>query len=104
VSCGGGRDRAGLVSVILLALVGVVHEDIVSDYEVSSTRLPALWASRGEVDQHPVIEGILTRKHTSIRDLLLAILGSLDAAAYLGNGGVADAQLDDIRLRLIGRG
>src|SRR5438067_650444 len=67
VHCVGGRDRTGLVVLLLLALVGVEPEEIVADYELSNLRLPASWAARGEDEQRPLIGGILARKQTSAR-------------------------------------
>jgi protein tyrosine/serine phosphatase len=99
--CGSGRDRTGLISLLLLVLAGVVPEDIVSDYELSNVRLRRFWAERGEEDQGPVIEQILTRKGTSARDLLLDLLASLDVDAYLRSGGLRDSDLDAVRARLL---
>ncbi len=46
--CGIGRDRTGLISLLLLALVGVEPEEIAADYELSNARLGPAWAVRGE--------------------------------------------------------
>lgn len=102
VHCGIGRDRTGLISLLLLALVGVAPEDIASDYELSNLSLRRLWAERGEDDQCPVIEEILRRKNTSARALLLDILASLDVDAYLRTGGLSDDDLTAVRARLLG--
>jgi protein-tyrosine phosphatase len=99
--CGGGRDRTGLISLLLLALVGVAPEDIVSDYELSNIRLRRLWAAHGEPDESREIEEILARKGTSARALLLDLLSSLDVAAYLRSGGLTDRDLAAIRERLL---
>ena len=100
--CGGGRDRTGLISLLLLALVGVMPEDIVLDYELSNARLPPFWAARGWEDQRPAIEEALKRKNTSARALLLDILGSLDVEDYLRSGGLGDDDLAAVRARLLG--
>jgi hypothetical protein len=42
VHCTIGRDRTGLVSLLLLALVGVAPADIADDYELSNPRLEPL--------------------------------------------------------------
>ena len=101
--CGAGRDRTGLISLLLLALVGVTPEDIATDYELSNVRLPRLWAARGQADQRPIIAEILRRKHTSARALLLDILASLDVDAYLRTGGLSDGDLAAVRARLLRR-
>jgi protein tyrosine/serine phosphatase len=51
--CGGGRDRAGQISMLLLALVGVSADVIADDYVLSYERLPARCTARGEEDQGP---------------------------------------------------
>ena len=40
VHCAGGKDRTGLVSALLLALLGVRANDILDDYELSSRLRP----------------------------------------------------------------
>jgi protein-tyrosine phosphatase len=100
--CGGGRDRTGLISLLLLALVRVEPEDIVSDYELSNVRLRAFWAARGEPDESREIEAILARKKTSARALVLELLSSLDADACLRTAGLPDADVAAIRTRLVG--
>jgi protein-tyrosine phosphatase len=99
--CGAGRDRTGLVSVLLLALAGVVPEDIVADYELSNVRLRRFWAVHGEEDQSAVIADILRRKNTSARELLLELLASLDVEAYLRSGGLGDEDLAAVQTRLL---
>ena len=48
--CSGGRDRTGMVTLLLLALAGVGPEDIAADYALSRDRQPALFAARGVPD------------------------------------------------------
>jgi protein tyrosine/serine phosphatase len=100
--CGAGRDRTGLVSLLLLALVGVVPEEIAADYDMSNPRLGPMWAVRGMEDQGPLIEAILARKNTTARTLILNLLAAFDANAYLGAAGVDDADLAAVRVRLLG--
>ena len=100
--CGLGRDRTGLVSLLPLALAGVTFEEIAADYELSNRCLAAYWAERGEDDEGPIIEAILTRKRTAARALLRDILTSLDVEAYLRSVGLGDDDLAAIRARLLG--
>ena len=101
VHCGGGRDRTGLVILLLLALVGVEPEEIVADYELSNVRLPPFWAARGEEDQRPIIDEILARKKTSARALLLDLLEWLDAEAYVRSAGLGGEDVAAVRSRLL---
>lgn len=101
IHCGIGRDRTGLVALLLLALVGVTPDDIASDYQLSAERLPSLFAALGKDDQGPLINGILTRKGISAREAILSTLASLDAEAYLRAAGLNDDDLTAVRARLL---
>jgi protein-tyrosine phosphatase len=102
IHCGGGRDRTGLVSLLLLALAGVAAEEIAADYERSNVRLRAYWASRGEPDESKEIERILARRRTTARALVRELLESLDAESYLRAAGVSAGDLAAVRERLLG--
>jgi protein-tyrosine phosphatase len=99
--CGLGRDRTGLVSMLLLALVGVTPDAIAADYALSNARLWPAWAARGVADQRPIIAAILRRKCTSARALLRSLTASLDAAAYLRAAGLRDDDIAAVRARLL---
>jgi protein-tyrosine phosphatase len=99
--CGGGRDRTGLVALLVLALVGVAPEEIAADYELSNLRLPAFWAARGMDDQRAEIDGILARKETTARALILELLASLDVEAYLRSAGLGGDDLGALRARIV---
>lgn len=45
VHCSAGKDRTGVVSALVLALVGVADEDIVADYALSGAAMDALYDS-----------------------------------------------------------
>lgn len=75
VHCGIGRDRTGLITLLLLALAGVAAEDIAADYE---------------------------REATSARDVITSLLASLDVVAYLRGGGLGDEALAALHARVIG--
>jgi protein tyrosine/serine phosphatase len=49
--CGIGRDRTGIVALLLLALAGVAPEEIASDYELSNDRLRPPWGRFGKEDE-----------------------------------------------------
>jgi protein tyrosine/serine phosphatase len=99
--CGGGRDRTGLVALLVLALVGVAPEEIAADYKLSNLRLPPFWVARGMEEQRHEIEGILARKETTARALILELLASLDVEAYLRSAGLGDEDLTAVRQRLL---
>jgi protein-tyrosine phosphatase len=103
VHCGGGRDRTGLVVLLLLALADVMADDVAADYELSNYCLRDYWAGLGQPDEGDQIDAILARRKTSARALILDVLASLDVASYLRAGGVGEADLAAVRARLRGR-
>jgi hypothetical protein len=101
--CGSGRDRTGLVSLLLLALAGVEADAIAADYELSAEALEPLLAELGAQDQRPVIEALLAERGTTAAAVIREILEGFDAERYLLDAGVHRGDLDDIRHRLTNR-
>ncbi len=101
--CGVGRDRTGLIALLLLALAGVAPDDIASDYELSAVRLRPLYAQWGEEDGGAIATNLLARRNTSARGAILTTLASLEVDAYLRSGGLRDDDLAAIRARLLER-
>jgi hypothetical protein len=66
--CMGGRDRTGMITMLVLTLVGVAPDDIADDYELSAAMC---------VDADAVTEG-LTRAGTTARVELLRALAEVD--------------------------
>jgi protein-tyrosine phosphatase len=66
--CMGGRDRTGMIAMLVLALVGVAPEDIADDYELSAT--------------DPDIAAAAEAAGTTARAELLRTLGELDLAPF----------------------
>jgi hypothetical protein len=71
--CMGGRDRTGMITMLVLALVGVAPDDIAADYELSAAM---------SVDANAVTEG-LTRAGTTARAELLRALAEVDLDALV---------------------
>jgi hypothetical protein len=102
VHCVGGRDRTGLVTLLLLDLAGVEPERIAADYALSSEWLPARYAALGLEDQSRPIEEYLAARGTSVTDALVETLASLDVEERLRAGGLGDDDLAAVRARLVG--
>lgn len=98
--CAGGRDRVGQIAILALALVGVIEEEIVADYLLSHERLPALYESRGEEDQSPLIEAFLRERGTTAAAEIQRLLGS-DLEAVLTRGGLRSRDVAALRARLL---
>jgi protein-tyrosine phosphatase len=85
IHCVGGKDRAGQISMLLLALVGVAPEEIAADYRLSGDDQAEFLASRG----------------ASSTDLILWTLADLDVEAYLRASGLDASELAAVRARLL---
>lgn len=99
--CQGGRDRAGQVAMLLLALAGVRAEEIAADYALSFDRLPARYAAHREDDQGPLLRSFLQERGTSAETVIVELLSSLDVEAYLRSAGLPAGRIARLRERLL---
>jgi protein-tyrosine phosphatase len=99
--CALGRDRAGQVTMLLLALAGVAVEEIAADYAMSAKRLAARYAARGEPDQGPPVEAFLADRGTSGVELVTTLVRDLDLEATLGDAGLTSRDVTALRRRLL---
>ncbi len=86
IHCRRGNDRTGIVTLLLLALVGAAPEEILADYELSPD---------SERDR------LLAREHTTARETILTTLAQLDVERYVRAGGLSQADLTAVRTRLL---
>ncbi len=101
--CGGGRDRTGLVALLLLALADVTPDAIAADYDLSAEAVKPLYAAMGAEDQGPVIAALLAERGTTTAAAIRETLDGFDVERYLLGAGVGSAHLDDVRHRLTNR-
>jgi protein-tyrosine phosphatase len=113
VHCGLGRDRTGLVTILLLALAGVAPAAIAEDYELSARRLPpldidALLAGPSKVNARSRQEyeaDLATerrrRAEKSDRQAVVGLLSSFDVEGYLLDAGLTPADLAAVKDRLV---
>ncbi|MEV4316644.1 tyrosine-protein phosphatase [Actinocrispum sp. NPDC049592] len=99
--CAAGRDRTGLISLVLLALADVEPEAIVADHALSTERLKPAWAELNLDDQTAAIEKVIARSGTTARDSLLATLERLNARDYLTKAGMSSADVELLEDRLV---
>lgn len=81
--CMGGRDRTGMIAMLVLALVGVAPDDIADDYERSAG---------AHADAAAVAAG-LARAGTSARAELLRTIAELDLEPFAGVRSALRARL-----------
>jgi protein-tyrosine phosphatase len=99
--CHGGRDRAGQISMLILALVGVDPAAIGADYALSDERLPGLYAAEGRADIAPGVAAYLRDQGTTAPALIAELLAEFDVEAALLAGGLETDDLAALRRRLL---
>ncbi len=105
--CAAGKDRTGVLSAILLSLLGVPDEVIVADYAVTKDNLDAivsrLMSTRGY--QEMLVSLPPDTMHAE-PETMIGFLASLrekygSAEEYARSAGVADTAIERLRGRLI---
>ena len=99
--CLRGRDRTGLISVLLLALAGVESQAIADDYSASTEQLRPLLTRLDRLREEERIRERLARANTTASTALLATLDTLAIDAYLRAAGLRDEDLAALRARLL---
>jgi protein tyrosine/serine phosphatase len=106
VHCMGGKDRTGLVSALLLRLVGVSHEAIGADYAVSAENLAPRnveWLASNP-DAQELARG--TKLSQTPAAGMVRVLEEIesrygDVASYLRAAGLSDEQVARLEERLV---
>lgn len=101
VHCAVGRDRTGLLSALLLAVVGVPVERIAEDYALSADRLRPLYDLLIDEAADDATRERLQRDNESAPEAMLAVLDGVDARSYLLAGGTTAHDLALIEARLL---
>ncbi|GGM83758.1 protein-tyrosine-phosphatase [Longimycelium tulufanense] len=102
IHCAAGRDRTGLVSLVLLALAGVSPELIADDHDLSHARLRPLLEQLGRSGEEQTIHDHIAREGTTARESLLSTVTSVDFDTRLHHGGLSPTDLAAVRARLVG--
>lgn len=100
VHCSAGRDRTGLVTALLLSLVGVPQEAIVDDYTAAVVAMND-YALAGLGDETGRSGDELRDRLAEVTGHLRAFLSGLDVAAYLTEHGMSADELARVRARLL---
>ena len=100
--CVRGRDRTGLIAVLLLALAGVKPQAIADDYEVSIERLRPLLVQLDRLREEDRIRARLAHANTTASAAVLVTLESVAIEACLRAAGLRDRELAALRARLLG--
>lgn len=95
--CTAGKDRTGVLSAVLLTLLGAAREDIVADYQVSFT-----YNQRGinkaamDLPDYPSMLPMLGSDAENMEQLL-DLFEELDLVSYLIQHGLTDSDLTHLR-------
>lgn len=101
--CQAGKDRTGILAMLLLGLAGVDKKDIVTNYEVTYTNLESLHQLNGEYENIPK-ELLYSNREYILKayDHILNTYHSFDH--YLIAKGVGQGMIDQVKGRLFSLG
>ncbi|MFJ3839559.1 tyrosine-protein phosphatase [Streptomyces sp. NPDC090054] len=100
--CGLGRDRTGIIALVLLRLAGATPREVADDHGLSEPRVRARYAAQGHPYDPAEIDEYVTGLGTTVHDLAGDAARWLDAEAYLRAAGLTGAELARLRDRLTG--
>ena len=100
VHCAAGRDRTGMVTAVLLALMGVPPEDIADDYALAVQGINEHHRSQKRPREQPKSPEQLQEWISRARAHLLDLLEGFDAESYLRSAGLSAEDIEAVRARL----
>ena len=102
IHCSAGRDRSGVIALMLQRLAGLGDDEILRGYELAARGINERHRTHGAPHAHdPYLsdeefEAWLEQKRAGVR----TFLGSLDVESFLERNGVTDAEMAAIRAKL----
>ncbi|MCC3268362.1 tyrosine-protein phosphatase [Arthrobacter gengyunqii] len=100
IHCSAGRDRTGLIAMLLLQLAGASPEAIADDYEQAVRGINAFHATQVHPREKPLTPEQEDARVADGRRELLRALDGFDAEQYLRSAGLSPAELGRLRSRL----
>ncbi|MFI7121577.1 tyrosine-protein phosphatase [Amycolatopsis sp. NPDC049868] len=98
--CAGGKDRTGLLALVLLRLAGASPEEIIADYLLTYDRMKPRYDELGARDQLAAVTELLATRNTTIEASLTSTITSLTMPDFLLGNGLSETELDVLRARL----
>ncbi|MEV6571339.1 tyrosine-protein phosphatase [Streptomyces sp. NPDC051577] len=102
--CGLGRDRTGIIALVLLRLAGASPREIATDHGLSESRVRDRYAAQGRPYDGAEIETYVAGFGTTVHALARRTAEGLDARAYLLDAGLDADTVDGLAGRLRGVG
>ena len=98
--CTGGKDRTGLLALVLLTLAGAALEEIIADYLLTYDRMKQQYDELGVRDQLAAVTELLAARNTTIEASLTSTIASLTMPDFLLENGLSDTELAALHARL----
>lgn len=98
--CAGGKDRTGLLALVLLTLAGAAPEEIIADYLLTYDRMKQRYDELGVRDQLVGVTELLAARNTTIEASLTSTITSLTMPEFLLDNGLSDTELAALHARL----
>ena len=98
--CAGGKDRTGLVALVLLTLAGAATDEIIADYLLTYDRMKQRYDEIGARDQLTAVSELLASHNTTIEASLTSTIASLAMPDFLLDHGLSAAELAALLTRL----
>jgi protein-tyrosine phosphatase len=98
--CAGGKDRTGLLALVLLTLAGATPEEIIADYLLSYERMKQRYAEIGARDQLTAVTEMLAARDTTIEASLTSTIAALKMPGFLLENGLSGTELAALYTRL----
>jgi hypothetical protein len=102
IHCSAGRDRSGVIALMLQRLAGIGDDEILRGYELAARGINERHRTHGAPHAHdPYLSGEdfeawLEQKRAGVR----TFLGSLDVESFLARNGVTEGEVAAIRAKL----
>jgi hypothetical protein len=98
--CAAGKDRTGLLALVLLTLARVTPEEIIADYLLTYDRMKQRYDELGFRDQLTAVSELLASRDTTIEASLTSTIASLTMPDFLLDNGLSGTELAALRTRL----
>ena len=98
--CASGKDRTGLLALVLLTLARATPQEIIADYLLTYDRMKQRYHELGAPDQLAAVQELLARHNTTIEASLTATITSLTMPDFLLDNGLSGTELAALHTRL----
>lgn len=98
--CAGGKDRTGLLALVLLTLAGATPQEIIADYLLSYHRMQQRYDELGARNQLNAVNEFLASRNTTIEASLTSTIASLTMPGFLLQNGLSRTELAALHSRL----